>query len=117
MSKYVALPHGSSHVMLDAAYPTRNMCMLIEKTRQIPVIMPRKGVRVRGFDAMGKRWHRDNPDEFLSIYYKRSNVEATFSSMKRRFSSTLSARKFATQKIELGFFVLCYNIHILAAAV
>ncbi len=105
--------------MLDAAYLSCNMCTLIEKIGRIPVIMSRKGVRVRGFDAMGKmlRWHRDNPDEFPSIYYKRSNVEATFSSMKRRFSSTPSTRKFATQKIELGFFVLCYNIHILAAAV
>ncbi len=105
--------------MLDAAYLSRNICTLIEKIGRIPVTMPRKDVRVRGFDAMGKmlRWHRDNPDEFLSIYHKRSNVEATFSSMKRRFSSTLSTRKFATQKIELCFFVLCYNIHILAAAV
>ncbi len=40
--------------MLDAAYISRNICTLIEKTGQIPVIMPRKGVRVRGFDAMGK---------------------------------------------------------------
>ena len=38
--------------MLDAAYLSRNICTLIEKTGQIPVIMPRKGVRVRGFDAM-----------------------------------------------------------------
>ncbi len=63
------LPHGSGHVILDAAYLSRNICTLIEKTGRIPVIMPRKGVRVRGFDAMGKRWHRDNPDEFLSIYH------------------------------------------------
>ncbi len=70
------LPHGSGHVMLDAAYLSRNICTLIEKIGQIPVIMPRKGVRVRGFDAMGKmlRWHRDNPDEFRSTYHKRSNV-------------------------------------------
>ena len=48
------LPHGSGHVMLDAAYLSRNICTLIEKTGRIPVIMPRKGVRVRGFDAMGR---------------------------------------------------------------
>ncbi len=40
--------------MLDAAYLSCNTCTLIEKTGRIPVIMPRKGVRVRGFDAMGK---------------------------------------------------------------
>ena len=91
LSKYGGtLPHGSGHVMLDAAYLSRNICTLIEKTGRIPVIMPRKGVHVRGFDAMGKmlRWHCDNFDEFLSICHKRSNVEATFSSLKRRFSFT-----------------------------
>ena len=45
LSKYGGtLPHGSGHVMLDAAYLSRNICTLIEKTGRIPVIMPRKGV-------------------------------------------------------------------------
>ncbi|MDI1496367.1 MAG: Transposase, partial [Cenarchaeum symbiont of Oopsacas minuta] len=75
-----------------------------------------KNIRVKGFDAMGRmlRWHRDDLQGFLKIYRKRSNVESTFSSMKRRLSGTLSARKLDTQKIELGFFVLCHNLHVLA---
>ncbi|MDI1496364.1 MAG: Transposase, partial [Cenarchaeum symbiont of Oopsacas minuta] len=75
-----------------------------------------KNRSVKKFEAMGRmlRWHRDDLQGFLKIYRKRSNVESTFSSMKRRLSGTLSARKLDTQKIELGFFVLCHNLHVLA---
>ena len=40
---------------------------------------------------------------------------AQFSSMKRRFSTTLDVRKFVTLKIELGLFVLYHDIHIISA--
>ncbi|MDI1495484.1 MAG: Transposase [Cenarchaeum symbiont of Oopsacas minuta] len=110
------IPQGSGYVILDAAYLSHTICTLIEDMGRIPVIMPKKNIRVKGFDAMGRmlRWHRDDLQGFLKIYRKRSNVESTFSSMKRRLSGTLSARKLDTQKIELGFFVLCHNLHVLA---
>ena len=88
LSKYGGtLPYGSGHVMLDTAYLSRNICTLIEKTGRIPVIMPRKSVRVRGFGAMGK----DGIVTILMNFYQytiNATTETTFSSMRRRFSST-----------------------------
>jgi transposase len=44
------------------------------------------------------------------IYGQRAITESVFSAIKRKYGSKLKARKFKTQKIELMFKVLSYNI-------
>jgi hypothetical protein len=44
------------------------------------------------------------------LYTQRELTETIFSSMKRKYGSKLRARKFRTQKIELLFKILSYNI-------
>ena len=44
------------------------------------------------------------------IYGQRAITESVFSSLKRKYGSKLRARKFKTQKIELLFKILAYNI-------
>lgn len=44
------------------------------------------------------------------LYTQRELTESIFSSLKRKYGSKLRARKFKTQKIELLFKILSYNI-------
>jgi len=54
-----------------------------------------------------KRARRDFDEK---IYGQRAITESIFSSLKRKYGSKLRARKFNTQKIELLFKILSYNI-------
>jgi len=49
-------------------------------------------------------------DEFMPHYHRRSNVESTFSAMKRLFGDTLMSKTFGAQTNELLLKALAYNI-------
>ena len=51
-----------------------------------------------------------NREEFLSHYHARSNVESTFSAIKRKFGDTLRSKTRVAQRNELLLKVLCHNI-------
>jgi transposase len=51
-----------------------------------------------------------NRDEFLSQYHKRSNVESTFSAMKRKFGDIIRSKTPVAQRNELLLKCLCHNI-------
>lgn len=51
-----------------------------------------------------------NQDEFMRHYHKRSNVEATFSMIKRKFGERLRSKTTAVQINEVLAKVLCHNI-------
>ena len=51
-----------------------------------------------------------NRDEFLTQYHRRSNVESTFSAMKRKFGDTIRSKTPVAQRNELLLKVLCHNI-------
>ena len=55
-------------------------------------------------------------DEFLSHYHRRSNVESTFSAIKRKFGSSLRSKKPTARTNELLAKVLCYNLSVVAHA-
>lgn len=49
-------------------------------------------------------------ERFLTHYHKRSNVESTFSALKRKFGSSVRSKKPAAQVNEILLKVLCFNI-------
>jgi transposase len=49
-------------------------------------------------------------DEFLAKYHRRSNVESTFSAMKRKFGDTIRSKSPVAQRNEALLKVLCHNI-------
>jgi transposase len=51
-----------------------------------------------------------NRDEFLAQYHRRSNVESTFSAMKRKFGEIIRSKTAVAQRNELLLKVLCHNI-------
>ena len=59
----------------------------------------------------GGRYRKKTKREFeQGLYTQRELTESIFSSLKRKYGSKLRARKFKTQKIELLFKILSYNI-------
>lgn len=51
-----------------------------------------------------------NREEFLTRYHSRSNVESTFSAIKRKFGDTIRSKTPTAQRNELLLKVLCHNI-------
>jgi transposase len=49
-------------------------------------------------------------DEFLAHYHKRSNVESTFSAIKRKFGDTIRSKSPVAQRNEALLKVLCHNL-------
>jgi transposase len=49
-------------------------------------------------------------DEFLARYHRRSNVESTFSAMKRKFGDTIRSKSPVAQRNEALLKVLCHNL-------
>ena len=52
-------------------------------------------------------------DEFLESYHKRSNVESTFSMMKRKFGDSLRSRTDVAMVNEALCKILCHNLVVL----
>jgi transposase len=69
--------------------------------------------------AWTKLWHLFNyrQDEFLPHYHRRSNVESTFSMMKRVFTDTLRSKNFDAQRNELLLMVIAHNIRTLVHSI
>jgi transposase len=49
-------------------------------------------------------------DEFLAAYHVRSNIESTFSSMKRKFGDTIRSKSPIAQVNEMLLKVVCHNL-------
>jgi hypothetical protein len=52
-------------------------------------------------------------DKYLEHYHKRSNVEATFSAIKRKFGESLRSKTPTAQVNETLCKVLCHNLVVL----
>jgi len=54
-----------------------------------------------------------NPRKWMKKYNQRSNIEAVFSSLKRRFGGFVTSIKRHIQQIEIGIKIIIYNLMIL----
>ena len=106
------VPNGSGSVMLDAGYDAHENYNMICDTGRKPVICTRKNHVVKGFGPRAEmlRWQEKNPEEFDKTYHQRSIVESVFSSLKSRFTAVVRAKKTATQRLQLIFRCICYNL-------
>jgi transposase len=100
-------------VLGDKAYSSRANLELTESIGAVPFI-PFKSYAVG--TTKNETWNRLyhyyalNRAEFLKAYHKRSNVESTFSAMKRKFGDFVRSRTPVAQINELLLKVLAYNI-------
>jgi transposase len=100
-------------VSADKAYASRLNFGVIESVGATPYV-PFKS-NGRG-DTKSPMWNRlfhffhMNQDEFRMHYHKRSNIESTFSAMKRKFGDGIRSKTPTAQKNEALLKVLCHNI-------
>lgn len=110
-----------SEVSADAGYISHDNVKLVNDLGGTPYIMPRSNTSFR--QIRNPEWKRmlllwrDNKEEFKRHYHLRSNVESTFSMMKRKFSDKLRTKTEQAQVNEILCKVVCHNISVLVNGV
>jgi transposase len=102
-------------VSADKAYLSTLNLMSIEAHGAQPFIPFKVNSQGGGVSAWQRMWHLFwfKRDEFLKHYHRRSNVESTFSAIKRKFGGSLRSKQFPSQVNELLAKILCHNIVVL----
>ncbi len=105
-------------VSADKGYMSEKNLGVIFDNGAIPFIPFIRSVRKTSEDRLPIwnamfRFFRDNNDEFMQHYHKRSNAESVFSMMKRKFGSNLGTRNSLAQENEVLYKALCHNICVL----
>ncbi len=96
----------------DMAYSSRANLTAIDNAGAFPLI-PFKSNAVPGDGGLWqKMFHycRMHSDEFLSRYHVRSNVESTFSMIKRKFGDGVRSKTDMAMKNEVLAKLVCHNI-------
>ena len=99
-------------VSADKAYGSLFNLDLIESLGATPFV-PFRSNTVFGKSATWNRlfhFFQFQRDEFLAHYHKRSNVESTFSAIKRKFGDTIRSKSPVAQRNEAMLKVLCHNL-------
>lgn len=102
-------------VMGDKAYSAeKNLKLVLLKGGQ-PYIDFRSNATAdnRRSGSVWKRmyhWYQYNQELFMECYHRRSNVETTFSMIKRKFGERLRSKTFTAQTNEVLCKILCHNI-------
>jgi len=103
-------------VSADKAYSGRDNYALVDALGGMPFIPFRSNAKPDPKAPMwNKMWHLFalNREDFCEHYHKRSNVEATFSAIKRVFGDSVRSRTPIAQINEVLLKVLCHNLRVL----
>lgn len=107
-------------VSADKAYSSFDNLETVERVGAAPLIPFRSGTKAtsrwtRQSDAWTRLYHyvELNREEFLRRYHRRSNVEATFSMIKRVIGDTIRSKTRVAQINEALLIVICHNIRCL----
>ena len=101
-------------VSADAAYSSRKNLEVVDKfggTAYIPFKINATGTS-KGSTLWGRAFHyfQLNKDEFMEHYHKRSNVESTFSAIKKKFGETIKSKNRTAQINEMLCKIIAYNL-------
>lgn len=104
-----------NHVLADKAYLSQKNLKLVEDrggTAFIP-FKPNNRLGGKGKNAAWKNMYHFfhlHQERFMEYYHRRSNVESTFSMIKRKFGERLRSKTETAQVNEILCKVLCHNI-------
>ncbi len=107
-------------VLGDKAYSSRHNLETVHHYGGVPYIPFRSNCGMKRKSGVWKtslELFRKNRSKFYKHYHKRSNVEASFSALKRKFGAKLYFKNFESQVNELYLKCLVYNICILVKAI
>jgi hypothetical protein len=110
-------------VYADSGYLSVNNCYVIVAKGGTPYICLKKTTTGHGtykqkimygnpFTDMVENY-KENPKVWLKKYHQRSNIEAVFSSLKRRLGGFVTSIKRFIQQIEIALKIIIYNLMIL----
>jgi transposase len=104
-----------SEVSADKGYASKENAEAITALGATPFISFASHHRGNGTGAWRKMYHyfQFKREEFLAHYHKRSNVESTFSMMKRKFGDSLRSKTDVAMVNETLCKVLCHNLVVL----
>lgn len=113
-----------SEVSADKAYSSRRNLHAIENIGAMPYIPFKDNAKGTGTKtAYDGLWHKMwlfynfNKESFYAHYHKRSNVEAVFSMIKRKFGASVRAKTPIAQVNEVLCKILCHNICVLIQSI
>lgn len=104
-------------VYADSGYLSVNNCWVIKEKGGTPYIRPKRnttGKRNNGsaFTDMIEKYN-ENKKLWMKKYHQRSNIEAVFSSLKRRLGGFVTSIKRSIQFTEIALKIIVYNLMIL----
>jgi transposase len=104
-----------SEVAADKGYASRKNTDAIAALGATPFISFKSDHRGTGGGTWAKMFHyfQFRREEFLAHYHKRSNVESTFSMMKRKFGDSLRSKTDVAMVNETLCKILCHNLVVL----
>lgn len=107
-----------AEVSADKAYVGHRNLEAIEAVGAVPYIPFKSNNQGEGPAAWRRMWglFTYKRDEFLVHYHKRSNVETTFSAVKRLFGGSVRAKLPVSQRNEVLLKCLVYNCTVLVHA-
>lgn len=106
-------------VVADAGFLSKENVQAVHKIGAVPFIMGKKNVHVpaRGtmsaWGAMLRLWKKHQM-YFAEHYHRRSNVEATFGALKRKFGDFCRCKKPTSQENEILAKIVCFNSSVLS---
>ena len=104
-----------AEVSADKGYASRSNAELVASVGATPYISFASHHRGNGGGTWEKMYHyfQFKRTEFLQHYHKRSNVESTFSMMKRKFGDGLRSKTDVAMVNETLCKILCHNLVVL----
>ena len=110
-------------ILGDAAYFSKKNMMLVDELNAKPFFKTTMGfdkLKVKGvcpsWERMINLW-KTNQGFFLEHYHKRSNVESTFSMIKRKFLPYVRSKKETAQNNEILCKIICHNRAVLVNSI
>jgi transposase len=106
-------------VSADKAYLSHENLAAVEAVGAVPYVPFKSNSGSTGSAAWERMWHYFslNRDDFLAHYHRRSNVESTFSAMKRKFGGSVRSKLLDAQLNEVLLKCLCFNLSVLVHAI
>lgn len=100
-------------VSADKAYSSYENLEFVDELGGVPYIAFKSNSRGEKRPGVWERMHALftlNREEYLKHYHKRSNVESTFSAIKRKFGDSVRSKTDVAVKNEVLAKILCHNI-------
>jgi transposase len=115
LAKSTAQNFQVAEISADKGYASKNNAEAIAALGAVPFISFAAHHRGNGGGTWEKMYHyfQFKRTEFLQHYHKRSNVESTFSMMKRKFGDGLRSKTDVAMTNETLCKVLCHNLVVL----